>query len=178
VTKSEIKNTVTTKLNSGVSKTEIYNELSTLPIKQSQLASIVAACVPPIIANQHRNKIKVLIAISLLEVLIAFAFAVFAIYIGSSWLLFASLLGGSICLLFANGFHKNKLIFYNLSIFILLIEIHKQISGLFHPTAFTLSMFTLWLFMLVYTTYVRQLVFPDIPLLFPRKVEGKYVFSS
>ena len=177
--KKETKKKVAELLNSGIPKSEVFQSLAGGVVRDSQLALFIASHPNQNLYEEHYKKVNVLISIMFFQALFA-AFLGFGIgsKIGpiSMWI-FAALIA-LIPLLFAFGFYKNHVGTYNAYILLTLIQAPKMFTGITQTPVATGIGIVIGLFILGYVWYVRSLLFPDFTFITPKKIKGKYVFSS
>ena len=83
-----------------------------------------------------------------------------------------------VTLFFAWGFHQHRVAAYNAYILLSIVQLPKSMDG-FIAEPFTASLsFALSVGLLAYVCFVRYCLFPDFTFLNPRKIKGKYVFST
>jgi len=177
--KKEIKTKVRELLSSGTAKSEVFAQFSGQGIKDSQLAYFIAAHPDPARCDEHSGKIKVLIAIMLVQTLIAFllGFGIGA-KIGPNAQWIVAVLVSLIPLLFAWGFYKPLVGAYNAYIFLGIIQLPKSFEGFTADPVTTSIIIAINISILAFVWYVRAKIFPDFAFVTPKKVKGEYVFSG
>lgn len=177
--KKEIQASVRQLLDRGVPRSEVFARLSGQGMKDSRLAYFIASRVDPARREQHRGKVRVLVALMVVLALIGFVvgFGTGArIGPNAKWIFAFGI--ALLTLLFAWGFHAARVGFYNAYILLSIIQIPKSFEGF---AADPLSASIGLAFnggLLAFTWYVRHCLFPDFNFLNPRKVKGQYVFSA
>lgn len=177
--KKEIKARVSELLSSGTAKSEVFAQLSGQGIKDSRLAYFIAAHPDAARCDEHSGKVKVLIAIMLVQALIVFllGFGIGAkIGPNAKWIVAALIT--LIPLLFAWGFYKNLVGTYNAYIFLTIIQFPKLFEGFSSDPIATSIVLAINISILAFVWYVREKIFPDFAFITPKKVKGKYAFSG
>ncbi|EJM64355.1 hypothetical protein PMI30_03706 [Pseudomonas sp. GM50] len=177
--KKEAKAKIKDLLSSGVPKSEVFTQLSGQGVKDSLLANLIASTADPYLCLAHDRKVNVIITLMFIQ-------AAFALLIGFSmgsaigpnarWVVGG--LGALIPLLFAWGFYNHLAGAYNAYIVLSIVPAVRQLEGLTSGSISTLIGSAIGIGMLVFVCYVRQKLFPDLVLFTPKKIKGRYVFSS
>jgi hypothetical protein len=175
--RAEIKSKVNELLSSGTGQAEVFARLSGQGVKDSQLASLIASYPDPLRCKQHRWKVNVLIFITLIQAvigcLIIFDIGEWLIEPSVLWLL--SALGLLICLVFAWGFHTNRVRFYNICIVLSGICLGQSlVKDIMEGRALLIDALIgaiIGIGFIAYVWYVREKIFPT-----PKQINGKYVF--
>ena len=177
--KKEIKAKVAELLSTNTEKSEVFAQLSGQGIKDSRLAYLIASYADPARCIQHERKVNLLVTLIFIQAVIAF---LIGYRIGAKsgpeakWIIGG--LCASILVLFAWGFHTHRVSAYNAWILLSIIQLPKSLDGFTaSPLASTIGI-SISLGMLLYVWYLREQLFPDFAFLTPRKVKGRYVFSS
>lgn len=177
--KKETKQKVTELLDSGKTKTEVFQMLSGGEVKDRQLAFFIAAHPNQYLYEKHYKKINVLITIMFIQ---AFLGGVFGFVVGAKlgatamWS-FAAIIA-FFPLWFAYGFYRNYAGIYNAYAALTLIQLPKMLEGVTQSATSMIGM-VIGLSIFAYVLYVKSLLFPDLGLFTPtKKVNGQYVFSD
>jgi hypothetical protein len=177
--KKEIQTKVRELLATGVSKSEVFRQLSGQGIKDYQLALFIASYVDPTRSDKHNGKVNALITLMFVHALIAF---ILGFFIGAKlgpnarWIIGG--LVASIPLLFAWGFYKHQAAFYNAYILLTIVQIPRSLESFTASPVATSIALSLNFAVLAYVWYVRNQIFPDFAFITPKKVKGEYVFSG
>jgi hypothetical protein len=175
--KAEIKSKVRELLSSGTAKAEVFAQLSGQSVKDSQLAYLIASYPDPVRCEQQRRKVNVLITVMFIQALIAFVLGYgIGVKIGpnAKWI-FAAFIA-LIPLLFAWGFHTNRVGSYNAYILLTIVQLPKSFEGFASsPVASSIGI-AIGIGLIAYVWYVREKIFPGFSFLTPKKVKGEYVF--
>jgi hypothetical protein len=177
--KKEISSKIKELISSGMSRSEVFAQLSGAGLKDNQLANLIASYADPILCDLHDRKVNFLIALMFIQSAIA-SLAGFGIgaSIGPNAQWVVAGICGLIPLLFAFGFYKHKSGAYNAYIVLAITQLPKQLEGFASsPIAISIGL-AIAISMLVYVWYVRQKIFPDFSFIGPKKVKGQYVFAS
>lgn len=177
--KKQIKSKVTELLSSGQKKSEVFAQLSGHGVKDRYLAHYIASYADPLICYEHDGKKKVLIALMCIQAALGF---IYVASIGGKsgagviWLIssFVALFP----LLFAWAFHKHVAGAYNLYIFLSIIHLPKQFAALSSMPVTTSIGLAIGIGTLALVLYLRSKIFPDFAFISPKKIGGRYVFSS
>lgn len=177
--KTEIVKKAIEMLSSGKSKSEVFESLSSGGKTDGYLANIIASHPDDFLCSYYAKKINTAINIMFFQAFMGFIYVFNNIEVKLSFtgkLALASFCA-AVSLLFAWGFYKNKAGFYNAYIILTLTQLPRALQG-FQAQPLVLVGFVLNLLMLVYIWHVRNKLFPDFVFIMPKKVKGKYVFSS
>lgn len=177
--KKEIKAKVTELLLSGVTKMEVFTQLSGQGIKDSQLAYFIASHADPGLCTEHDRKVNIIIGLMSIQTVLAFLFSLaIGAKIGPNAKWIIASLGALLPLLFAWGFYKHRVGVYNAYIILSIIQLPRSFEGFTEsPTASAIGL-AMSLGMLAYISYVRGKLFPDFAFISPRKIKGQYVFTE
>lgn len=175
----QIKGKVAELLSSGLTKSDVFKQLSGQGIKDSQLAYSIAAFADPARCYEHNGKVNLLITFMFILAAIAVLLGFFLgakLGPNAKWIWAA--IFASIPLLFAWGFYNHKVGAYNAYILLTIIQIPKAFAG-FTVTPITSSIALLInIALLAYVCYVREKLFPGFMLMSPKKINGQYVFEG
>ena len=177
--KKRLKAKIKELLESGMTKTEVYRQLSTEGVRENQLAYSIASYIDPHLRYIHDGKVNILVSIMLVYAAIGFmtAFNIGA-QLGpdTKWVLAG--LGALMPLLFAWGFYSYRAGAYNIYLVLTIANLPVSIARLSSsPIDSTISL-VIATAMLAYVWYLRGKLFPDFSILAPRKKDGEYVFSD
>lgn len=177
--KKEAKAKIKDLLLSGVPRSAVFTQLSGQGVKDSLLARLIASNADPYLCHIHDRKVNTVITLMFVQ-------AAFALLIGFSigstigpnarWVVGG--LSALIPLLFAWGFYNHLAGAYNTYIILSMASAARQLEGLVSGSISTFVASAIGIGMLVFVCYVRQKIFPDLAFFTPRKVKGRYVFSS
>ena len=177
--KKETKAKIKDLLSSGVPRSEVFTQLSGQGVKDSLLAKLIASNADPYLCQIHDRKVNTVITLMFIQAAIAL---LVGFSIGSTigpnarWVVGG--LGALIPLLFAWGFYNHLAGAYNAYIILSVASSVRQFEGLLSGSISTVVGSAIGIGMLVFICYVRQKIFPDLAFFTPRKVKGRYVFSS
>ncbi|EIM15702.1 hypothetical protein [Pseudomonas chlororaphis] len=177
--KQQAKRQVIASLEAGRSRGETFAAFAGSGIKERLLAFWIAGYSDPKLYALHRRKIQILLAVMLLQAVVG---AVAGFFLGSvigpkaAWVF--GLLGGVVPLLFAWGFHKPSVNAYSLYALLTLSQFPRLFEGYAEDPLGTLIGAAMTLGVVFFAMYVRSRIFPDFAFIGPRKVKGRYVFSS
>lgn len=177
--KKQARRQVIASLEAGRSRGETFAAFAGSGIKERLLAFWIAAYCDPRLYARHRRKVQVLLAVMFLQAAVG---AVAGFFLGSAigpkaaWVF--ALLGGVVPLLFAWGFHKPSVNAYSLYGILTLSQFPRLFEGYAEDPLGTLVGAAITLGVVFFALYVRRLIFPDFAFTGPRKVKGRYVFSS
>jgi len=177
--KKEAKAKVKELLSSGVPRSEVFAQLSGQGVKDRLLASLIATTADPYLCDIHDRKVDIVITLMFIQ-------AALALLIGFS---IGSIIGpnarwiiGGLCalvpLLFAWGFYNHLAGAYNAYIVLYGGSVAGQLQGLTSGSITMLVGSAIGFGMFVYVCYVCRKIFPDWAFFTPKKVKGRYVFSS
>lgn len=177
--KKEIKARADHMLEAGRSRSEVFGLLAGRGLKDRALAYHVAAWPAPARVAAQRGKVRVLIGVMALQALLAFVLGFdmgTTMSAGARWTM--ALLIAAIPLLFAWGFHRNRVGAYNGYILLSVIQLPRQFDGFSDsPVASSLAV-AVSLAILGFAAVLRYRLFPDFMWMSPRKVRGEYVFAG
>lgn len=175
--KSEIKAKVNTLLASGTMKARVFELLSNHGIKDHQLAHFIASYPDPKRCKKHHQKVNILIILMLIQTMIAFWLGFdLGAKIGPNAKWITGILMTSIPLLFAWGFHTNRVGAYNAYILLSIIQLPKAFEDFSSsPIASSIGI-SIAIGIIAFVWYVREQIFPNFALMTPKKIKGQYVF--
>ena len=182
--KKEIRNKVNQLLSAGKTKNEVFKELYNEDITEKQLAFYVAAYANPKKCEEHSGKVKAIIAIILLQAVIAF-FSAMSIFAKASpnggastalivVILFTTIMSGT----FAWFFYKNNVAAYNAYILLTIVQFPNSLKGFTTSPVENSIGLAIALSILGFIWHVRNKIFPDFKFMSPVKVNGEYVFKD
>lgn len=177
--KKEAKAKVKDLLSSRVPRSEVFAQLSGQGVKDRLLARLIASTADPYLCDIHDRKVNAVITLMFIQAALAL---LIGFIIGSTigpnarWVIGG--LSALVPLLFAWGFYNHLAGAYNAYIILSMGSAARQVEGLISGSIsmFIGSVIGIGMFAFVY--YVRQKLFPDLAFFTPRKVKGRYVFSS
>ena len=175
----QIKGRVAELLSSGLTKSDVFNQLSGQGVKDSQLAYSIAAYTDPTLRYAHNGKVNLLVTFMFILAGIALLLGFFlgAKFGPNSRWVWAAIFA-FVPLLFAWGFYNYKVGAYNAYILLTIIQIPKAFTG-FSATPITSSIALLInIAFLAYVWYLREKLFPGFMLMSPKKIKGQYVFEG
>jgi hypothetical protein len=164
----------------GMAKSKVFEQMSGQGVKDAQVAYFVASYVDPARREAHRGKIRILIAIVLVQALIGFAFG-FVLGGVARGPYAALIVGGLIAaipLWIGWGFHKNQVGAYNAYIVLTIFQGYRMFDGFTSAPIATSVVVVINLAILSLVLYVREKLFPGFLLMTPKKIKGRYVFSD
>lgn len=177
--KKEIKAEIQKLLSRGESKSRVFHQFSGQGLSDRVIANVIASHVSPELCAQHEKWIDAMIVISWLQlalgVLISFALAIDLGLTGA--LIIAGLIAG-FCYLFVWGFTHSKAWAYNATILLSIVNLPKSLEDFGSSPTSSLVGLTLGAGLIAFTWYVRGKLFPDFAFIAPKKVKGRFVFSS
>ena len=177
--KSEVKQMARELLAAGQGKTATFAQLSGKGMKDKQLATVIASHPDPELTEVHRGKVRVLIVIMLIQAILAFFVGYGIGYkIGPNAPWIASALMTLVPLAFAWAFYTNKAVAYEAYVMLSILGVARTLDGFVTAPASTLAGLITSAALCGFVLYVQSKVFPDLRFLWPRKVNGKFVFSS
>jgi hypothetical protein len=177
--KKEIKAKVTELLLSGVTKMEVFTQLSGQGIKDSQLAYFIASHADPGLCTEHDRKVNIIIGLMSIQAALAFLLCLaIGAKIGPNAKWIIASLAALIPLLFAWGFYKHRVGVYNAFILLSIIQLPKSLEGFTKSPTVSAIGIAIGIGMLAYIWYVRGKLFPDFAFITPKKIKGQYVFTS
>lgn len=164
---------------SGMGKSDVFSQLSGQGVKDSKLAHYIASYADPALCDKYEKLNNVAIHVMFIQ-------SLFALFIGyglgaqigpnAKWITAALI--GAIPLLFAWGFYKYHAGTYNAYILLTMINLPKQLGGFATAPVSTTIGLVIGIAVLALVMYLRMKLFPDFVFTAPRKVKGKFVFSS
>lgn len=178
--KKQARQHVSEQLDAGVSKTQVFQSMTGSGIKDRLLASWIAGHNNRALYAQHQGKVRLLIAILLVQLLIVWAvcFLYAATQGGTGVWVFIAALSTLIAGSFIYGFYKNKVLAYNIYILLTITQLPQSLKGFADAPGSTAIGLGVTLAVLAYVYYVRYKLFPDYSFIWPNKVKGQYVFSN
>lgn len=177
--KKEIKNSVLELLSNGMTKKQVFNELSLKGAKEKTIAFFIANHADPDRCKNNKSHVNVIVAISCLITIITF-FAGYGIAhdFGTSARLFIAILCALIPAAFVYGFYKNSAGTYNAYIILSVVQFPKMFIGFSSEPISTLIAIGINVCILGYIIYVRNKLFPDFGFISPKKSNGQYIFAE
>ena len=173
----DIKTSVAQWMKAGINKAEIYDKLVAQGAKKKSAAFYIASYADPRLKFRHDGKVNLLVTIMLIQAALAAllgATMAAEIHTNAKWLIAG--LFALIPLLFAWGFYKYSAMAYNAYILLSIIQIPGQLSDFMAaPLANTIAL-SITVAILVFVWSLRSRLFPDFAFIFPRKINGEYVF--
>ncbi len=177
--KSEIKAKVNELLSSGTVKARVFAQLSNQGIKDHQLAHFIASYPDPKRCKEHDQKVNILITMMLAQTAIAFWLGFdIGTRIGPNAKWIAGILLASIPLLFAWGFHANRVGAYNAYILLSICQLPKSLEDFSTSPMATSIGIAIGIGIIAFVWYVRENIFPDFAFITPKKFKGQYVFAG
>lgn len=177
--KSEVKQMAQELLAAGQGKTATFAQLSGQGMKDKQLATVIASYPDPELTEAHRGKVRVLIVIMLIQAVLAFFVGYGIGYkLGPNAPWIASALVTLVPLAFAWAFYANKAVAYEAYVMLSILGVARTLDGFVTAPASTLGGLVISAALCGFVLYVQSRVFPDLGFLSPKKVAGKFVFSS
>jgi hypothetical protein len=177
--KSEIIKMARELLAAGQGKTATFAQLSGQGAKDKQLAKAIASYPDPELAEAHRGKVRVLIVIMLIQAILAFFIGYGIGYkIGPNAPWIASALMTLVPLAFAWAFYANKAVAYEAYVMLSILGVARTLDGFATAPASTLAGLVISAALCGFVLYVQFKVFPDLGFLSPKKVDGKFVFTT
>ncbi|WP_431096569.1 hypothetical protein [Polaromonas aquatica] len=177
--KSEVKRMVRELLAAGQGKTVTFAQLSGQGLKDKQLAMVIASHADPELTEAHRGKVRVLIVIMLIQAILAFFVGYGIGYkMGPNAPWIASALMALVPLAFAWAFYANKAGAYEAYVWLSILGVARTLDGFAATPSSTLAGLLISATLCGFVLYVQSKVFPDLGFLSPKKVNGKFVFSS
>lgn len=175
--KKEIKARVHDLLVVGTPKSTVFAQLSGQGLKDAKLAHRIASFADPNRCDAHGGKVKLLVALMVLQALLAFVLA-FSLgeQIGPNARWIVAGLITLIPLLVAWGFHDHRAWAYNVYIMLTIVQLPRALEGFTANPAETLGFLFLNIALLAFVWYVRGKIFPDFMFMNARKLNGQYVF--
>ena len=173
----EIKARIGELLSAGTKKAEVFDQLRGQGLKDARLALLIAAYPDPIRCRAHAGKVRALIAVMLLQSALAFllGYAIGSV-VGpkAAWL--CALFLALIPLLFAWGFRKHRVGYYNAYILLSIAQFSQSFRGFAaNPVGSSIGI-AIGLGLIAWVWYVRDKIFPGFVFVAPRQVKGKYLF--
>jgi hypothetical protein len=173
----EIKKEVGRMTNDGIGKTRIFQDLVSRGAKEKVAAYYVASYPNEHIVFEQEGKVKLLITVMFIQAFLAFFVGyIMGMQVQHPWII--GIMFATIPLLFVWGFYKQSVVAYNTYFLIAIAQVPKIVRGFSETPIETsiglaISLGTLWLVL-----YIRSKLFPDFTWFTPKKVKGRYVFSS
>jgi len=177
--RKELRGEVAERLASGMTKSSVFQALSSPSIKDRKLAYAIASYPSPRLCEANKIHIRVLVVFAYLQ-------GVLGLLVGFFIGLEESRLGGlvfavvvaAIALLFAHGFKKNNVGAYNAYLVLTISQFPRQLEGFATSPTIAVIGLVIALGVFAYVAYVRSKIFPDFTFMSLRKNQGKYVFSD
>jgi O-antigen/teichoic acid export membrane protein len=166
-------------LDKGNAKAEIFAQLAGQGAKDSRLAYFIASYPDLKRRNELGRKVNILMVIMLAQSLIGFLVGYgLGAETGQVTKWFLGILGALVPLLFAWGFFLPRVGAYNAYVMLAIVQIPRSFAGFQSSPIEVLIAVAMNVAVLAYVWYVRDKLFPDFRFLYPRRNNGKYVFSS
>lgn len=177
--KKQIKAAVANQLSLGDSKSKIFSQYSGKALKDAPLAVLIASHPDPRLCTKHEKLVDLMVVIAWIQlglgVLASLAMG-FTVGWGVAGIIAAVV--GAFCYLFVWGFNNNKVGIYTASICLSISTLPRGFNGFMEAPLLNGTLVAISVALIAFTWYVRQKLFPDFAFLSPRKLNGKYVFSS
>jgi hypothetical protein len=177
--KKEIKRQLVAMLDAGRSKTETFKTFSGGAVKDRVLAYWIGAHPDPARTAQHQGKMKILLALTIAQALLGAVAGFFlGMMIGPIATLLFTLFAAGIPLLFAYGFYTAKAQFYTVYVILSLSQFPRLFKDFSEDPVSVLIGAAITLAMVFFVAYMKNLLFPDLGFIGPKKVKGQFVFSN
>jgi len=177
--KKEAKAKVKELLSSGVPRSEVFTRLSGHGVKDRLLARLIASTADPYLCDIHDSKVNAVITLMFIQAALALLLGfIIGSTIGPNARWVVGGLGALIPLLFAWGFYNHLAGAYNAYIVLSMGSTAQQVEGLISGSVIMFVSSAIGIGIFAYIFYVRQKLFPDLAFFTPRKVKGRYIFSS
>jgi Na+/melibiose symporter-like transporter len=175
----QIKKEVARMMKKGIGKSKIFRELVNRGAKEKMAAHYIASYPDERLGFRYEGKVKLLINIM-------FAQAVLSFFVGygmglerqmqSPWL--PGLFVAIIPLLLMWGFHKQSAMAYNAYFLLAILQIPQSLKSIgVTPVATSIGLVVTF-GTLALVLYLRSKLFPDFVGFTPKKVKGRYEFTS
>lgn len=177
--KKEIKAEIQKLLSSGESKSRVFHQFSGKGLSDRVIANLIASHASPELCDRHEKLIDAMIVVSWLQLALGVLLAIaLAINLGlTAGIIIAGLIAG-FCYLFVWGFTHNKAWAYNATILLSIVNLPKSLDDFSSSPISSIAALVVGTGLVAFTWYVRGKLFPDFAFISPKKVKGKFVFSS
>lgn len=179
--KSELKSRIAALLSRGTGRSEVFDQLSNQGVKGSTLATLIASYATPLLCKQHQVKVWIAIALMVVQSLLIMAIGLVVAtdtVVPTSFIWAITGLVAMVPLLFAWGFYKNHLGAYNAFLIFSCIQAPRALEDFASGPIGSSVALVISALLIGFVGYVRYKIFPDIVLLGPRKLKGRYQFST
>lgn len=177
--KKEIKAEIQKLLSSGESKSSVFHQFSGKGLSDRVIANLIASHASPELCDRHEKLIDAMIVISWLQMALGVLIAIgLALNLGLVAGLIITGLIAAFCYLFVWGFTHNKAWAYNATILLSIVNLPKGLEDFGSSPISNLVGLMLGAGLIAFTWFVRSKLFPDFAFISPKKVKGKFVFSS
>src|SRR5215207_1879782 len=177
--KSEVIKKARELLATGQGKTATFAQLSGEGMKDKQLATLIAGHPDPALTEAHRGKVRALVVIMLIQTILAFLVGFdigYKIGPNAPWII--GTLVAFIPLAFAWSFYANKAGAYGAYVLLSIVGVARTLDGFATEPISTSLGLAINLALCGFVLYVQSRVFPDMQFMSPKKVAGKFVFTT
>lgn len=171
-TKNEIRNQMTRLLDNGMEKEAVFDRLSGQGVSDRKLARWLASIPEP--GQRERQSLN----IGILTGFMALQTAILLLFVGAGagmWML--AILFGLIPLAFAWGFRKPSAFAYGAYVALGFATLPRHVTGVVALDAGAIIAFILSMGLVLFVLYVQRAIFPGLFVLWPLKINGRYVFA-
>jgi hypothetical protein len=177
--KKELKQKVAELISAKKSKDEVYKILTEQGENVSLVAYFIASNPNHIAYEVNYKKINILITFMFILALIgALNGYLVGLKYGTIYALFGALLGALFPLFIAYGFYKNDVLAYNIYILLSIVQLPQALGAIIKSPVGASIWLVIILAILAFVWHLRSRLFPDFKFIWPRKVNGQYVFTS
>lgn len=177
--KKEIKRQVGEMLGAGRSKTETFQALSGGALKDKALAYLIGSRPDPQLLDRHAGKIKILLGLTYVQALIGLVAGYFlGLTISPGFAIGLGLFAGGVPLLFVWGFHRNMAQAYTAYVILSISQVPRMFKGYAEDPTGTVIGVAITLAMVFFVAWLKNLLFPDLGFIGPKKIKGQFVFSN
>ncbi len=163
----------------GVSKRDIFQELTGGAYSDKRLAYILASRADPTLVHANRWKIRVMISVAIIQMMLAFLVGwQVGEPVSTGYALMGALVACAVPALTAYGFINHNVAAYNLFIAVSLFQYCIQVRDVMHGYNAAWVGVVFATVMLAFVVFLRHRLFPEIQIIRPTKDgAGQYVFA-
>lgn len=177
--KKEIQAEINSRLSSGESKSSVFKRMSGQGASDSVVANFIASYASPELCAKHAKLIDAMVVISWLQLGLAVLVSLgLGLKMGLVGLLLIATFVGGFSYLFVWGFAHDKAWAYNATIILSIINLPKVLTGFATAPISNAIGLAVSVCFISFTWYVRSKIFPDFVFASPKKIKGRYVFTS
>lgn len=181
MTRSELKVKIVALLSAGTGRSATFDLVSNQGINDRTVASLIANYAAPSLCQRHYGKVHLAIILMVVQSLMTLAIGLVVVTDSansSHIFLLITVLVAMVPLLFAWGIYKNHVGAYNAFLVLACVQAPRALDDFTTSPVGSSIALAITAGLIGFIAYVRYKIFPDIVVLGPRKLKGRYQFST